>query len=206
MAADLMPGQITSIARENIRRFALDMLAFTGRAASPSVSELTHDVIHMPNGVAEAFANSHDSERRVARLEALVEAAQTYERQAEEPTLAGWLADVMLAGRDDLSAASSDGGRVTIGTFHAIKGLEWEIVFGAGIEGRVLPSYWAHTDEEIEEERRMFYVLITRTKRELILSYSLRRNGRQSGPSRFIGQALAKKSADPDATAAKTAA
>jgi len=206
MAADLIPGQITSVARENIRRFALDMLAFTARAGTPSVSELTHDVIHMPSGVAEAFANSKDSERRVARLEALVEAAQTYERQAEEPRLAGWLSDVMLAGRDDLSAASSDGGRVTIGTFHAIKGLEWEIVFGAGIEGRVLPSYWAHTDEEIEEERRMFYVLITRTKRELRLSYSRRRNGRQSGPSPFIGQSLAKKRADTDAEAAKTAA
>ncbi len=95
-----------------------------------------------------------------------------------------------LAGRDDLSAASSDGGRVTIGTLHAIKGLEWEIVIGAGIEGKVLPSFFAQTDPELEEERRMAYVLFTRAKRLLILSYSLRRNGRASGPSRFIAEAL----------------
>jgi DNA helicase-2/ATP-dependent DNA helicase PcrA len=190
MAADLLPGQITNVARENIRRFALDMLTFTARAESRSVSALTYDVIHMPNGVAEAFANDRNSERRVARLDALCEAAQTYERQADEPTLAGWLADVSLAGRDDLSASSSDGGRVTIGTLHSIKGLEWEIVIGAGIEGKVLPSFYAQTDPEMEEERRMAYVLITRSKRMLILSYSLRRNGRQSGPSRFIAEAL----------------
>lgn len=190
MAADVLPGQITGVARENIRRFALDMLAFTARAESRSVSALTYDVIHMPNGVAEAFANDGDSERRIGRLDALCEAAQTYERQADEPTLAGWLADVTLAGRDDLSAASSDGGRVTIGTLHAIKGLEWEIVIGAGIEGKVLPSFFAQTDPELEEERRMAYVLFTRAKRLLILSYSLRRNGRASGPSRFIAEAL----------------
>jgi len=188
LAADLLPGQITNTARENIRRFALDMLAFTARAESRSVSALTYDVIHMPLGVAEAFAADRENERCVARLDALCEAAETYERQADEPTLAGWLTDVVLAGRDDLSAATSDGGRVTIGTIHSVKGLEWEIVIGAGIEGRICPSIYAVTDDEIEEERRMIYVLYTRAKRMLFLSYSLRRNGRQSGPSQFIAE------------------
>ena len=190
LSADFIPGQISGVARENLQRFARDMLAFRARAQSGSVSALTYDVIHMPLGVTEALANSTDGERRVARLEALCEAAQTYERQAEEATLAGWLADVMLAGRDDLSATSSDGGRVTLGTFHAIKGLEWPIVIGAGFDRKVIPSYRAHTPGEIEEERRMGYVLFTRAKRVLILSYALRRNGRQSGPSRFIAEAL----------------
>src|SRR4029077_18931943 len=94
LAADLLPGQITNTARENIRRFALDMLAFTARAESRSVSALTYDVIHMPLGVAEAFASDRETERCVARLDALCEAAETYERQADEPALAGWLTDV----------------------------------------------------------------------------------------------------------------
>jgi DNA helicase-2/ATP-dependent DNA helicase PcrA len=190
LAADLLPGQITNTARENIRRFALDMLAFTARAGSRSVSALTYDVIHMPLGVAEAFASDRETERCVARLDALCEAAETYERQADEPALAGWLTDVVLTGRDDLSAATSDGGRVTIGTFHSVKGLEWDIVIGAGIEGRICPSVLAITDEEIEEERRMLYVLFTRAKRILILSYAMRRNGRQSGPSPFYKESL----------------
>jgi DNA helicase-2/ATP-dependent DNA helicase PcrA len=192
LAADLLPGQITNTARENIRRFALDMLAFTARAESRSVSSLTYDVIHMPLGVAEAFASDRETERCVARLDALCEAAETYERQADEPSLAAWLTDVVLAGRDDLSAATSDGGRVTIGTFHSVKGLEWEIVFGAGIEGRICPSIFAVTDDEIEEERRMVYVLYTRAKRILILSYAQRRNSRQSGPSPFIAESRPK--------------
>lgn len=205
LAADLLPGQITNTARENIRRFALDMLAFTARAESWSVSALTYDVIHMPLGVAEAFAADRENERCVARLDALCDAAETYERQADEPTLAGWLTDVVLAGRDDLSAATSDGGRVTIGTFHSVKGLEWEIVFGAGIEGRICPSIYAVTDDEIEEERRMVYVLFTRAKRILILSYAVRRNRRQSGPSPFYGEALPKPAQEAAAPLARAA-
>jgi DNA helicase II / ATP-dependent DNA helicase PcrA len=205
LAADLLPGQITNTARENIRRFALDMLAFTARAESRSVSALTYDVIHMPLGVAEVFASDRETERCVARLDALCEAAETYERQADEPALAGWLADVVLTGRDDLSAATSDGGRVTIGTFHSVKGLEWDIVIGAGIEGRICPFVLAVTDEEIEEERRMLYVLYTRAKRILILSYAMRRNGRQSGPSPFYKESLLRPAAEADPPLARAA-
>ncbi|MGA2165260.1 MAG: UvrD-helicase domain-containing protein [Solirubrobacteraceae bacterium] len=205
LAADLLPGQITNTARENIRRFALDMLAFTARAESRSVSALTYDVIHMPLGVAEAFASDRETERCVGRLDALCEAAETYERQADEPALAGWLADVVLTGRDDLSAATSDGGRVTIGTFHSVKGLEWDIVIGAGIEGRICPFVLAVTDEEIEEERRMLYVLFTRAKRILILSYAMHRNGRQSGPSRFYKESLVAPAAEAHRPLARAA-
>jgi DNA helicase II / ATP-dependent DNA helicase PcrA len=205
LAVDLLPGQITNTARESIRRFALDMLAFTARAESRSVSALTYDVIHMPLGVAEVFASDRETERCVARLDALCEAAVTYERQADEPALAGWLNDVVLSGRDDLSAATSGGGRVTIGTFHSVKGLEWDIVIGAGIEGRICPSVYAVTDEEIEEERRMLYVLYTRAKRILILSYAMRRNGRQSGPSPFYKESLLRPAAEAHPPLARAA-
>jgi DNA helicase-2/ATP-dependent DNA helicase PcrA len=140
--------------------------------------------------VADSLGETEDSEQRFGRLDALVEAARTYERQTEDPTLAGWLQDVLLAGRDDLSGPDSKRGRVTIGTIHAVKGLEWPIVIGAGFEGRVIPSYRANTQEEVEEERRMAYVLMTRAARILVLSYALSREGRHSGPSRFIAEAL----------------
>jgi DNA helicase-2/ATP-dependent DNA helicase PcrA len=188
MAVDLIPGRISTKARTNVRRFALDMLAFQGEAAQRSVSSLTDAVVRMPNGVADYLERAKPKGQRFDRLEALCEAASTYERQTDEPTLAGWLADVVLAGRDDLSADSNSGGRVTLGTIHAIKGLEWTIVIGAGFEGNVIPSYWARTTDELEEERRMAYVLVTRAIRILILSYALRRNGRRSGPSRYIAE------------------
>jgi DNA helicase-2/ATP-dependent DNA helicase PcrA len=192
MAVDLIPGRISTKARINVRRFALDMLAFQREARTRSVSALTNDVVRMPNGVADWLEQSKLKGLRFDRLEALCEAASTYERQTDEPTLAGWLADVVLAGRDDVSADSSDGGRVTLGTIHAIKGLEWTVVIGAGFEGNVIPSYWARSKDELEEERRMAYVLVTRAIRILILSYALRRNGRRSGPSRYIAELISK--------------
>lgn len=187
-AIDLIPG-ISRRAQENTRRFAYDMLGFTRAASSMSVSELTYQVIRMPLGIAEFVASKQDADQRFARLDALVEAARTYERQSEEPALAVWLQDAMLAGREDLDPEGGRG-RVTIGTIHAVKGLEWTVVIAAGFEGRVIPSSWARTPEAIEEERRMAYVLITRATRILILSYALVRQGRSSGPSRFIREAL----------------
>ncbi len=188
-AVDLIPGIRSHQAQENTRRFAYDMLAFTRAVPSMSVSELTHQVIRMPLGVGEWVAGQEDTDQRFARLDALREAARTYERQTDEPTLAVWLADAMLAGRDDLDPESGRG-KVALATIHAVKGLEWKVVIAAGFEGRVIPSAYARTPEAIEEERRMAYVLITRAARLLILSYALSRDGRDSGPSRFIREAL----------------
>jgi DNA helicase-2/ATP-dependent DNA helicase PcrA len=188
VAVDLI-GEIRADQAENVRRFAHDMLAFTRRLSSASVSELTYDVIRMPFGVAESLLSAEDSEQEFARLEALREAALSYERQTDVPTLAGWLQDAMLAGRDDLDTQSS-GGRVTLSTVHSVKGLEWEVVIAAGFEGATFPSFRARTKRAIEEERRVAYVLFTRPSRVLILSYAMSRDGRRSGPSPFIAQAL----------------
>ncbi len=195
-AIDLIGGIPSSQARENVTRFAYDMLTFTGQLTARSVSSLAREVIRMPQGVADTLGEDDDAEQRFERLDALGDAARTYERQTDEPTLAGWLADVMLAGRDDLSGREGERGRVTVGTIHAVKGLEWPNVIGAGFEGRVIPSYRANTQEQVEEERRMAYVLLTRAARILVLSYALSREGRHSGPSRFISEALGATSQD----------
>jgi DNA helicase-2/ATP-dependent DNA helicase PcrA len=199
-AAHLIPGIKDRAARENISRFAYDMLAFAGARDTVAVSALAHDVIHMPLGVAEDVARRNDSEQGMERLRTLPEAALAYERQHDKPTLEEWLAEAMLAGRDDRAGPEGERGRVTLGTIHAVKGLEWLVVFGAGVEGRVLPSFFAGTRAGIEEERRMAYVLLTRAKRWAILSYSRTRRGRESGPSRFISEAIA--TPEDNATAA----
>ena len=102
----------------------------------------------------------------------------------------------MLAGRDEISGPDSEKGRVTLATIHASKGLEWPNVIGAGYERYVIPSDRASTKEELEEERRMGYVLTSRAVRVLALSYALRRDGRHTGPSRFIAESLGARSQD----------
>ena len=95
-AIDVIDGVHSRQARENVRRFAYDMLRFTGQVSSRTVSSLTHEVIRMPQGVADSLGEDDDGlERRVERLDALCEAARTYESQTDEPTLRG-----MAGGRD----------------------------------------------------------------------------------------------------------
>ena len=77
---------------------------------------------------------------------------------------------------------------ITISTIHAAKGLEWDSVFLAGLNEGLLPIGYAKTDAAIHEERRLFYVGVTRARKELALSYSLRDSvsGRERSRSRFF--------------------
>lgn len=88
-----------------------------------------------------------------------------------------------------LSVAKTGGGiGVTLGTVHAAKGLEWDAVIVAGcVEGQ-LPSAYAKTATELEEERRLMYVAVTRARRELVLTFPQRRFKRPADPSRFLGE------------------
>ena len=196
-AVDVIEGIRSATTRENVRRFAWDMFEFAARASSCSVAELTRDMIRMPQGVGDSLAKSQDAEQRFARLEALEEVASTYERQTDDPSLAGWLQDTMLAGREDLETDKGRG-RASLGTIHGTKGLEWPVVFAAGFEYGIIPSYRAQTQADVEEERRMAYVLFTRTLRTLILCYAQERGRYRSGPSQFIGEALSPSGDIPD--------
>ncbi len=75
-------------------------------------------------------------------------------------------------------------------TMHGAKGLEFDTVFMIGANEKVIPYKKAETREAIEEERRMFYVAMTRAKRKLIISYTRERNGKAMQPSRFVRELL----------------
>ena len=82
---------------------------------------------------------------------------------------------------------------VTLATFHAAKGLEWDVVFCCGLHDGTLPITYAETPAQIEEERRLLYVGLTRARRELVCSWAAARNpgGRASRrPSRFLDPLL----------------
>jgi superfamily I DNA/RNA helicase len=144
-------------------------------------------------GVFEAVRASVKSAtagaQRVANLEALVASIGRYCDREKRPTLPAYLARVALDGREE----DDDGGqgKVTLLTLHAAKGLEFPVVFLAGLEEGLLPHEGMQgMPPDLPEERRLAYVGITRAKRRLYLSRALARQRRgklgERIPSRFL--------------------
>ncbi len=79
---------------------------------------------------------------------------------------------------------------VTFMTMHGSKGLEFDLVFIIGANETITPYKKAETKEEVEEERRMFYVAMTRARKKLVISYTKERNGKAMSQSRFVGELL----------------
>ncbi len=125
---------------------------------------------------------------RLDNLNELLSAAAEYERNDEEPTLSGFLELSALVSDVDNYDQSLDS--VVLMTLHSAKGLEFPNVFLCGMEEGLFPSARSMSDEEIEEERRLCYVGITRAKKHLFLSHAGYRNQYGSGgytmPSRFL--------------------
>ena len=119
-------------------------------------------------------------------LAALVSLAEEYGRTHPDAGLDRFSAE--LRERADAQHAPTVEG-VTLSTFHAAKGLEWDVVFLAGMVEGMMPITYAETAEQIEEERRLLYVGVTRARERLFLSWSLARapGGRANRhPSRFL--------------------
>jgi DNA helicase II / ATP-dependent DNA helicase PcrA len=115
-----------------------------------------------------------ESQGRTENLEQLVEGARTFDAQAAEgqDTLAAYLQEVALVADAD---SRSDEGLVTLMTLHNAKGLEYPTVFIAGLEDGVFPHSRSIEEGSLEEERRLFYVGITRAMRRLYLTHARRR-------------------------------
>ena len=117
-----------------------------------------------------------EAQGRVENLQQLVEVAHEFDANnpAEEDTLEQFLQEIAL--KADGDSRKDDEGLVTLMTLHNAKGLEYPIVFVAGCEEGVFPHQRALDEGGIEEERRLFYVAVTRAMRELYLTYARRRS------------------------------
>jgi DNA helicase II / ATP-dependent DNA helicase PcrA len=145
-----------------------------------------------------------EAQGRIENLEQLVEGARTFDAQAVagEDTLAAYLQEIALVADAD---SRSDEGLVTLMTLHNAKGLEYPTVFIAGCEDGVFPHSRAIDEGGLEEERRLFYVGITRAMRQLYLTHARRRAvfGAQTYGmrSRFLDEIPAELLEEPMASA-----
>jgi DNA helicase-2/ATP-dependent DNA helicase PcrA len=142
-------------------------------ASSSSPGDVVQAVLDKSRLVAELQASDDpQDEGRVENLEELVSVAREFEEARPDGTLADFLEQVALvADADEVPDAEDGGGVVTLMTLHTAKGLEFPVVFLTGLEDGVFPHMRSLGDpKELEEERRLAYVGITRAEKRLFLS------------------------------------
>jgi DNA helicase II / ATP-dependent DNA helicase PcrA len=135
---------------------------------------------------------SEDAEGRIENLLELVSAAREYEGRNPEPSLGGFVDQLSLLSDVDEEAGAKNA-RVLMLTMHSAKGLEFPIVVISGLEEGLFPHSRSSDDEtELEEERRLCYVAITRAQRRLVLTSAARRrvfgDYQSTEPSRFVDE------------------
>jgi DNA helicase-2/ATP-dependent DNA helicase PcrA len=172
----------------------IDELREQALAGGP-VAELVEAVLDR-TGLQAALENSEDLQdaTRVENLQEMVSVAREFDGSAPDGTLAGFLERVALvADADEIPDGADHGGMVTLMTLHTAKGLEFPVVFLTGMEEEVFPHQRSLTNQrELEEERRLAYVGITRAMERLYLTRAASRNwwGRPAfhTPSRFLSE------------------
>ncbi len=155
------------------------------------VAEITRSVLEESG--YEAFLTSQrtlEAEGRLENLEELVGVAAEYDKRADEPSLDGFLQEISLyADTDNLADTSS---MLTLMTLHNAKGLEFPVVFIAGMEEGVFPHQRSLDESNVEEERRLAYVGITRAMDRLYLVHARARmlwgSSQYNIPSRFLSE------------------
>ena len=170
-----MAGEIPGLARaeSKIKPFVLFIQAMKARAEIEGVSKLLKAIIEDTGYVDELEAEGTDeAEARIENINELISKAVAYEEGEENPTLSGFLEEVALVA--DIDSLDENSDYVVLMTLHSAKGLEFPNVYLAGMEDGLFPSYMSITsdnaDSEIEEERRLAYVGITRAKQHLTIT------------------------------------
>ncbi len=170
-----MAEEIGTIGRASakIRPFVMLIQSMRSKLPYISVSELLKEIIEETGYVRELEAeNTEEAQQRMENIDELISKAVTYEESEEEPTLSGFLEEVALVA--DIDSVDETQDYVVLMTLHSAKGLEFPQVYLAGMEDGLFPGFGAICAEnptaEIEEERRLAYVGITRAKERLSIS------------------------------------
>ena len=161
-----------------IKPFVTAIQRFRSAAEMLSVSELLKLVLEDTGYLQELEAEgTEEALARIENIDELISKAVAYEEGTDEPSLSGFLEEVALVA--DIDDLDENGDHVVLMTLHSAKGLEFPKVFLAGMEDGLFPSYMSITSddsvEELEEERRLAYVGITRAKEELAVTCARQR-------------------------------
>ncbi|MFN2450228.1 MAG: DUF3553 domain-containing protein [Candidatus Baltobacteraceae bacterium] len=160
---------------KELERFAELIETLRSRTAGFSIADLLVAVMEESGYVRELKnEDTADARTRLENLQELIGVAREYEQNEGDATLSGFLANIALI--TDLDTLDADSSYVTLMTLHGAKGLEFPNVFLTGLEEGVFPHSRALVDmTELEEERRLAYVGVTRAMDRLFLSYAERR-------------------------------
>ena len=191
--AEEIPGLGRGAAK--ITPFVTFIQTMRSKAKFLGVAELIRNIIADTGYVRELEAeNTPEADARIENIDELISKAVSYEESTEAPTLSGFLEEVALVADIDDVVEGSD--YVVLMTLHSAKGLEFPNVYLAGMEDGLFPSYMTiisdNSEEEMEEERRLCYVGITRAMKRLTITSAkmrmVRGETRFSKVSRFVSE------------------
>ena len=177
------------------------------RELAQTTEALVEEIGYWPYLIHEHPANERTAKAKWKNVGYLIRSLGRYQHNPDvtDPSLEGYLNRISLQARDALSDEAPEE-QVALMTVHAAKGLEWDQVFVAGVEEGTMPHQRAIEENGLEEERRLFYVALTRARTRLVLSSCATRsvNGEVVSvqPSRFLAELpeehVVQRPADPD--------
>jgi len=187
-AADDVPG-LSSGALNGLLAFVRLVEGLQAGLAGRPVAEIVRSVLDESGYEAALKAQKTlESEGRLENLEELAGVAAEYDKRADEPSLDGFLQEISLYA--DIDAFTDTSALITLMTLHNAKGLEFPVVFVAGMEEGVFPHQRSLDEQNVEEERRLAYVGITRAMDRLYLVHARARtlwgSSQYNLPSRFL--------------------
>ncbi len=187
--AEGIPGISQRIGRA-IRDFVQMLEEFIERKEDMNPYELVMEVLDRTGYLSELKGAETDKEiARAKNVEELATSIRDYTKEHPDATLADYLSEVSL--RSEIDDWNGRVDHVNLMTLHNAKGLEFDVVFITGLEEGLLPHYKSMDDPaQFEEERRLFYVGITRARKRLFLSYARRRDLYRGTNAREMSQFL----------------
>ena len=187
------PRQYPELAKAaaKLGQFAEMMEELRRLSGELSLPDFYEEVVDRTGYAAALEAKDTVEDRtRLENVRELLTSINSYlENAGEEPSLAGFLDEIALY--TDLDSHDPDEDCVVMMTMHSAKGLEFPVVFVVGVEEGIFPGNRAiGDDEEMEEERRLCYVAMTRAKEKLTVCYVKTKSGKETAPSRFVDELL----------------
>jgi DNA helicase-2/ATP-dependent DNA helicase PcrA len=177
-------------AKKNVEKFLALIAYLRGKQEDLTVTRLVEEIIEHTGYVRELEQErTVEAQTRIENIKELFTVTKNFEASTEEPTLGSFLEQTALIADIDSLEQGTD--MVILMTLHSAKGLEFPVVFLTGLEEGVFPHARSmQSDREMEEERRLAYVGITRAKDELYLTFATRRtifgNTMMAQVSRFV--------------------